>query len=208
MTLMTKKNLVIVLRLAFAALALAGVVVQLGISLRTGFGAVNFFSYFTILSNIFASAVFIISALRLARNYRTTDRDVAIRGASVMYMVFVGAVFNTLLRDVDLGGLLPWINTVHHLIMPVAVLVDWIVWPPRSSISLKTVLLWMIFPVVYVVYSLVRGAFVGFYPYPFLNPTTQGYGGVAVYCVILVVAFAALALLIRWLANRVQRPNA
>ncbi|GAB3536219.1 Pr6Pr family membrane protein [Arthrobacter tecti] len=198
----------IAFRLVFAALSLAGVVVQLTISLNSDFGAVNFFSYFTILSNIIASLVFIISAVRLARNYQTNDADVAIRGGSVVYMVFVGVVFNTLLRDVDLGGLLPWINTVHHMVMPLAVLVDWIVWPPRSRISLRTVFVWMIFPVVYVLYSLIRGAAVGFYPYPFLDPTVQRYGGVALYCAALVVAFAVLALLVRWIANRVQHAGA
>ncbi|NJC23749.1 hypothetical protein BJ994_002825 [Arthrobacter pigmenti] len=205
---MTKKNLVIAFRLVFAALSLAGVVVQLTISLNSDFGAVNFFSYFTILSNIIASLVFIISAVRLARNYQTNDVDVAIRGGSVVYMVFVGVVFNTLLRDVELGGLLPWINTVHHMVMPLAVLVDWIVWPPRSRIRLRTVFVWMIFPVAYVLYSLIRGAVVGFYPYPFLDPTVQGYGGVALYCAALVVAFAVLALLVRWIANRVQHAGA
>ena len=37
-----------------------------------------------------------------------------IRGAAVVYIVFVGLLFNTLLRDVDLGGLLPWFNAVCH----------------------------------------------------------------------------------------------
>ena len=169
----------------------------------------NFFSYFTILGNIFASVVFIIGAVRLMRGYQTNDADVAIRGASVVYMVFIGIVFNTLLIGVDLGGLLPWINTVHHMVMPLVVLIDWIVWPPRSRVSVRTALLWMVFPAVYVVYSLVRGAIVGFYPYPFFNPAAVGgYGGVALYCAAMLVAFVALAFLIRWLANRTVREEA
>ncbi len=193
---------VIVGRFVLAALSLAGVIIQLSITVASNFGVVNFFSYFTILSNLFASFVFIVSAVRLARGYTPTTTDVAIRGASVVYMVFVGVVFNVLLRDVELGGLLPWINVVHHLVMPIAVIVDWLVWPPKQRISLRTALLWVIFPVVYTVYSLVRGAVTGFYPYPFFSPVVQkGYGGVALYCAMMLVGFVLLALLIRWSGN-------
>lgn len=199
---MVKRNLVIAFRLVLAALSLAGVVVQLVIAIQTDFGLVNFFSYFTTLTNILASAVFIVSAVRLARGHETSDLDVAIRGGSVVYMAFVGIVFNTLLVGADLGGLLPWVNVVHHMVMPLAVLVDWVVWPPRSRISVRTALLWMIFPAAYVVYSLIRGAVVGFYAYPFFNPAVNGgYGGVALYCGVMLVAFVGLAFLVRWLAN-------
>ena len=59
-------TLVIGLRLLFAGLSLAGVLTQLVIAIQTHFGVVSFFSYFTILSNIIASCVFIVSAIQLA----------------------------------------------------------------------------------------------------------------------------------------------
>lgn len=189
-------------RLVLAALSLAGVITQLSVSVAADFGVVNFFSYFTILSNLFASYVFIVSAIRLSRGYIATTSDVAIRGASVVYMLFVGIVFNTLLTGADLGGLKPWINVVHHMVMPVAVIVDWLVWPPRRTISMRTGMLWLAFPAIYTVYSLVRGAITGWYPYPFFSPKSQGYGGVAIYCVVLLVAFFLVTLLVRWTGNR------
>lgn len=36
-----------------------------------------------------------------------------VRGASVVYLAFVGLVFNTLLVGADLGELVPWVNVVH-----------------------------------------------------------------------------------------------
>ena len=199
---MLKRNLVIAFRLILAALSLTGVVVQFIIAIQTNFGIVNFFSYFTNLTNMIASTVFIISAIRLARGYETNTIDVAIRGGSVVYMVFVGIVFNTLLVGADLGDLEPWVNTVHHMVMPLAVIIDWVIWPPRSRVALKTAFLWMIFPVAYVTYSLIRGALVGFYAYPFFSPAANGgYGGVALYCGAMLIAFVLLALLVRGLAN-------
>jgi hypothetical protein len=183
-------------------LALAGVATQLYLTITNQHSVINFFSYFTILSNIIAAAVFIISAVRLGSGYTPNKFDDAIRGASIVYMIFVGIVFSILLRDTDLGDLMPWINTVHHYIMPVAVIIDWMLQPPKSKISRRTALLWLSFPTIYVAYSLIRGAITDFYPYPFFNPSIQnGYGGVAVYCIVMLVAFVALSFGVRWMAN-------
>jgi hypothetical protein len=200
---MTTRTAAIAFRFFFAAIGLAAVGTQFVLHVTAGFSIVNFFSYFTNLSNIFISVVFIISALRLLRD-RTlvSSSDVAIRGAAVVYIVFVGLVFNTLLRDADLGDLLPWVNFVCHLLMPIVGLLDWLLWAPRRRIPLSAAFWWLVFPAVYVVYSLVRGALTGFYPYPFFNPAAVGgYGGVALYCAGMLVGFLVLALLVRWVGN-------
>ncbi|GAA1826507.1 Pr6Pr family membrane protein [Microlunatus capsulatus] len=203
---MTRLRAVVLVRLVAAALSLAGVVVQLLVALETGLGAVSFFSYFTTLSNVLGSVVLIGSALRLVAGRAPSPPAVAVRGASVVYLAFVGLVFNTLLRGEDLGDLRPWVNLVHHVVMPLVVVVDWVLQPSRVRISLRTALLWAVFPAVYVAYSLVRGSATGFYPYPFFNPGANGgYGGVVVSCLVLLMAFAALALLVRWAGNRSPR---
>ena len=193
-------------RLLLAAASIAGVVTQLVIAVRTGFGIVNFFSYFTTLGNLFASGVFIAGAVRILRRRPSSARWEEFRGASVVYMAFVGIVFNTLLRDADLGDLTPWVNVVHHVLMPAAVVLDWVVLPPRRLLPLRTAAGWVIVPVVYTVYSVVRGADVGFYPYPFFDPSAVGGPvGVAAYCAVLLVAFVALALVVRGLGNALHR---
>lgn len=181
-------------------------ITQFSITLANNYGVVDFFSYFTNLSNMIAGTIFIISAIRLLRGTESSRSDVMIRGASVVYMVFVGVVFNTLLRDADLGELMPWVNLVHHTVMPVAVLLDWILMPPKHRIPLRTAFMWLAFPAVYVAYSLIRGALVGFYAYPFFNPIVQnGYLGVAIYCAVMLVAFLAVSLGVRYLGNRVLK---
>lgn len=196
----------IALRVILAAASLAGVATQLVIAIRTDFGLVNFFSYFTTLSNLFASFVFIWGTIRILRGAPNSARWEAIRGASVVYMAFVGIVFNTLLVGADLGGLLPWVNVVHHMLMPLVVVIDWMLLPPKARLSLRTALLWVIVPVVYTAYSVIRGALVGFYCYPFFNPAAVGgYGGVALYCVVLLAVFVVLALVIRAIGNAFNR---
>lgn len=194
---MTQRTAAIVFRLVFAALSLIAVGVQFfGVTVPKGQSVVNFFSYFTNLSNLFISVVFIVSAVRLIRGRTDPSAgDVAIRGAAVVYILFVGVVFNTLLRDVDLGDLIPWVNAIVHFLIPIAGVVDWLIWPPRRRLPFRVVLLWMIWPAVYSIVALVRGAIDGFYPYPFFNPAASGgYGGVALLCVLLIIGFFVLAL--------------
>lgn len=196
------RTVVITLRLVLAALSVAGVVTQFVIAVQTHFGITDFFSYFTTLANLFGSVVFVVGPVRLLR--RSADDEVApaVRGASVLYLAFVGIVFNTLLVGADLGGLQPWVNVVHHMVMPLAVVVDWLVWPPRRRLGWGVLAPWMAFVAAYVAYSLVRGAVTGFYAYPFFNPgAVGGYGGVTLYCLAMLVGFVVLALLVRWSGN-------
>lgn len=57
----------VVFRLVMAVASLAGVVAQLIIVVRTDFSLANLFSFFTILSTLFASIIFIVGAARVLR---------------------------------------------------------------------------------------------------------------------------------------------
>jgi hypothetical protein len=53
---------------------------------------------------------------------------------------------------------------------------------------------------------IIRGATDGWVPYPFLDPA-NGYGSVAVYCVIIAIAFAVVGWLVLWYSRvRVLKP--
>jgi uncharacterized membrane protein len=65
----------------------------------------------------------------------------------------------------------------------------------------------MIWPAVYAIVAVVRGAITGFYPYFFFNPAAAGgYGGVILLCVVMLVMFVVLAFGVRavgnWLSTR------
>ena len=200
---MNSRVAAIAFRLIFAVVALTAVAVQFTtVTLAKGHSVPNFFSYFTNLSNIIISLVFIISAVNLARSREPRAVDTAIRGGAVVYIAFVGLVFNTLLRDTDLGDLIPWVNVALHMLLPIVAIIDWLVWPPRRPLAFRLTFVWMIFPALYVAYSLIRGALIGFYPYPFFNPAVSGgYPGVAAYCAVMLVGFFVLATLVWWLGN-------
>lgn len=199
--------MIIIARLFFATLALTAIGQQLMLHIAASYSVVNFFSYFTNLSNLLAAVVLLISVFgRSAMSAATLD---LLRYASVVNMTVVGLVFAALLRNVDLGGLLPWVNFVLHYIMPVVIVLDWLLQPPATKLQAKHLGIAFVFPALYIGYVVLRGASMGWYPYPFLNPANVGgYGGVAMYAVGITVTFFIAAWALLAIGNRLSKADA
>jgi hypothetical protein len=186
--------LVRVARLAFAGLAIAAVVA----AIRVTGSLADFFSYFTIESNLLAIVVLVVGGTLDPQGRRW----VYLRGAATLFMVITGIVYAVLLAHAEVGLTSPWINDTLHRVTPVVMLVDWIAFSPWTRGSYRAALGWLIVPVAYFAYSLLRGAAVHWYPYPFLNPGHPGgYGRVVIYAVVLAVFMGLLALAINAIAR-------
>jgi hypothetical protein len=185
-------------KIGFALLALSSVVLEIVTLMQRGvFNPANFFSFFTIQANIFAAVVLLVSALFMMKRKKSKRLDV-VRGASTLYMVLTGVVFATLLSNLDPRILtaVPWDNTVLHYIMPIVLLIDWLLDRSATSPTGRVILVWLIYPAVYVAYTLLRGALVNWYPYPFLNPVNGGYGSIAVVSIFIAVFTGSAAVLL------------
>ena len=171
---MNRRDFIAGYRLFFGVLAASAVIVQLAYGAQRGWSTVNFFSFFTIESNIFAILVLLLSTSFHGKRWEL------IRGAATLYMTTTGLVYVFLLTGLEesLQTTLPWVNAVLHYITPVVMFLDWFVDRPKNYITFKTGLYWITFPLAYLAYSLIRGAITNWYPYPFLDPTKQGYLGV------------------------------
>lgn len=198
---MKKRTFVSLVRVALATLSFTAIITQMIEMLQAGKSLVNFFSFFTIESNILAAALLLIAGVAgLAGSKKNLFEY--LRGAATVYMTMTGIIYIVLLSN-DPGTLLiPWVNTVLHYIMPVAVLIDWLIHPPIKAISYKRALTWMIFPVIYLVYSFIRGAFVGWYPYPFIDPSISSWRYIIATCFIICIG---VVVLIRILIIRPRR---
>lgn len=184
-----------------AALAvLVAITYQVGNSLQhRGFSTTDYFSYFTELSNLFAAAIFLYGTIH-PRGTRSRTVEL-FRGAAVVYMLTTGIVYAVLLSGQDVTY--PWVNTIVHRLMPVAVALDWLIDPPRVRLELRQTILWMSFPLVYVMYTLTRGAIINWYPYFFVNPNRHGgYLLVAGDCAAITVGILALIVAATWVGNR------
>jgi hypothetical protein len=163
---------------------------------------VNYFSYFTIQSNLIAAAVLLLGAARW-RGERSSTFDL-VRGGAVVYMSITGIVFTLLLSGTDVDTAIPWVNTVVHQLMPLVMVVDWLVDPPVARLTFRQGLTWLSYPSVWIVYILIRGSIVGKYPYPFLDPANGGYSSVAVYCVAILLLMALVCAATVGLANAIR----
>lgn len=198
----TSKTLLLSYRTLFGLLG-AGTLVSEILNLVTNnqFNLINFLSYFTMENNILVSVVFLLSALAIATGKHSRVLEV-LRGLSAVFIVVVALGYGILLGGWLEGTVLAttaWNNTVFHYIMPLAALLDLLIDRPRTSYNFKKSLWWLLFPATFIGYSLTRGALTGWYPYSFLDPSTQGYGSIAV----TVAGLLTLCVVLIWCATKV-----
>ena len=197
---MNRTSAVAAFRVLFAGLTVVAIVVQLAsLAAKGTLNPVNYFSYFTIDSNLIAIGVLIAAALN--RDRASTPRVDLVRGGAVVYMSITGIVFTLLLSNTDVDTAIPWVNSVVHELMPLVMLADWLITPPAARLRMRQGVLWLSLPLVWIIYTIIRGAIVNLYPYPFLNPANGGYASVAVYCVAILIAMLVVSALVVVLAN-------
>lgn len=192
-------------RLAFAATAIVAMTYQFATSSDTAFQKANFFSFFTIQSNLLG--VVALFALVLVPRARRTSLFDGARTAVVLYMAITGVVFALLLSGLqeELQTTVSWVDFVVHKLMPVVLVADWLLDPPRHRLPRVAVLAWLAYPLTWLAYTLVRGEAEGWYPYPFVDVTKLGYDGVLVRSVALAAGFALAGAGLLWLGNRRAR---
>lgn len=191
----SRNTFLISYKLFFALLGFSAIITEMVVTIERGtFKAENFFSYFTIETNILVMITLLASAIAIAAG--KSGKFDLLRSATTVYILVVGIGFSVLLsglKDVELTAV-PWDNVVLHYIIPVAVFADFITDRPRRKLPFKKALLWLLFPIMYAIYALVRGGLTGWYPYPFLNPDVAGASSV----VTTILALFALGLLLIW----------
>lgn len=192
------------IRLALASLLAVALVSQLFIGMsRSDLTIVRFFSYFTVLSN--TGAVVMLTWLA-ARPGRDESLGFAtFRGAVTVYMSVTFLVYITILYPqlADVAVPEPWIDWSIHIVGPLLLIVDYMVYRPPVHFPSRTLLIWLVFPAVYLVYSLVRGPLVDWYPYPFLDPASgDGYWSVALWSLVVLSVILGFGFLYYWWTNR------
>ena len=167
---------------------------------------VNFFSFFTIQSNLLAVALLLglefDGTTPLGRFARWA------RGAITLYMTMTGAIYAVLLAPVaaDVSTQLDWVNTVVHVLAPIVVLGDWLIDRIEPAPTRRSALWWLAFPIAWLAYTVIRGLIVDWYPYPFIDPrdgvehAAGSWPVVIVTSLVLAVIVAVVAQALAWAA--------
>jgi hypothetical protein len=193
-------------RLVVAGTAVVAITYQFAIlNAAPGYAKGNFWSFFTIQSNVLA--VGLLCLLVLVQPDRRTPLFDAVRGAVVLYIAITGVVFALLLsgHQEQVQTASAWVDFVVHKLMPILVVADWLVEPPPHRLPRWTVAAWLVYPLAWFVYTLARGAIVDWYPYPFVDVSELGYQAVLARAVALGVGFGLAAAALLWIGNRRAR---
>ncbi|MFT3934431.1 MAG: Pr6Pr family membrane protein [Chitinophagaceae bacterium] len=157
----------------------------------------QFFSFFTILTNIMVALSFTAVALSPRAGKLQWLTNTGPLTAVTVYIMMVCIIANTLLLGLlDLHGLAFMVDKMLHLILPLSMLLFWIIFVDKNGLSFSAALYWLWYPVLYVLYLIVLGAATGFYPYPFANAGKLGLPRALLNGVGITAAFALLSLLL------------
>lgn len=188
------------LRLAIGISLLGSVVWQITDRvLADRFRPTEYFVFFSIDSSILAGVVGLVGAYVLLSGKEESERLMTIRMVATVSMVIVGVVYHALLGDSaidprDIGYDWPRIpNLIIHSWAPIAVVIDFLLSYKGALPRLRQALWVIVYPLVWLSFSVVRGLLDGWWPYWFINPNSEiGLTGMLMYIVLIAIAFVVL----------------
>ncbi|MBX2925928.1 MAG: Pr6Pr family membrane protein [Chitinophagaceae bacterium] len=157
---------------------------------------IRFFSFFTILTNLLVAVYFTVSMVKQKGRYLSMlDKPGTLTSVTV-YITVVGLVYQVVLRSTwNPTGLQKIVDELLHSIIPVIVIFFWYLYERKSLVKFRQIPQWLLYPLLYLVYILIRGSFSGFYPYPFVNVANIGLQKVLINCVVLTALFIGISAL-------------
>ncbi|MDD2048572.1 Pr6Pr family membrane protein [Pseudomonas putida] len=173
-------------------------------------GLVNFFSYFTVLSNTLVAVVLSQAAFGRESAARRWFLGPAVSSAIAASIVLVGLAYSLLLRHLWQPQGWQWLaDELLHDVMPLLFIGYWWCCVEKGSLRLRHLLAWLLYPAGYFAYVLLRGESIGVYPYPFIDVASLGYGQVLLNALAIVLGFIAIGLLIlgldHWQGGRLAK---
>lgn len=165
----------------------------------------NTFVYFTIWSNILVA---IVCLMLLANPHRSGKVFDVFRVFSLTAITITGIVYNAVLRaEANSVGFAEFNTNVLHVFVPIAAVVGWLIFGPRIKFSGKTVLWCAVIGLVWLVFTFIRGGIIHWYPYPFLNVDSVGFGAAVITCIGILIVAMLFASLILWLDKKLPGPK-
>jgi hypothetical protein len=135
-----------------------------------------FLSFFTVLTNILVCVSVTCPLIApLSVPGRLFARPSVVAGIAVN-IFFVALSYHFLLRNVwNPQGAQLLADVLLHYVIPLLYVLHWWLYFRAGSLRWSHPALWAVYPAAYFIYALVRGVFVGSYPYGFIDVAAIGY---------------------------------
>lgn len=164
---------------------------------------IRFFSYFTILTNSLVATCFLWMFFRL--NRLDSERTLHIPSyytAITVYILVVGLIYQIILRPL-------WkperfnkiVDELLHTVVPLCTFIFWMLYGRTKTIPYSSIPTWLLYPVIYLIYIIIRGYYSDFYPYPFIDVTALGHAKVAINALLVAALFSGLMVLLIFINN-------
>ena len=173
-------------------------------------GLVNFFGFFTVLSNILVATVLTQAAFGRESPARRFWLTPWVASGVLASILFVAIAYSLLLRHLWQPQGWQWLaDGLLHDVMPLAFALYWWLRVEKGTLRIRHLLAWLLYPLAYFGYALLRGQWVGFYPYPFIDVAALGYSRVLLNAAVMLAAFVVLGLCVigldRWQGWRLAK---
>jgi len=140
----------------------------------------EYFAYFTIQSSMIAAVTLAVAGWWRLGGYPETLLLARVRLSVVCYSSVTAIVYNALLRGLppaaaDAGYHWPVIpNEILHVWAPLLIALDFVITASSARLRWRSVFAVLLYPVAWILFSVVRGLATNWWPYWFLNPTEPG----------------------------------
>jgi hypothetical protein len=170
-------------------------------------GLLSFFSYFTVLTNTLVATVLTCEWTSRESAARRWFLQPWVSSGIAVSIAVVGLAYSLLLRHLwHPEGWQFLADELMHDVMPLLFLAYWGFCVPKGTLRVRHIGRWVIYPLVYFAYLLLRGHELAVYPYPFIDVDKLGYPQVFLNAAGLLAGFVLIALgligLDRWLGRR------
>jgi hypothetical protein len=156
----------------------------------------RFLLFFTILSNLLVAISLTTILIKPTSSAGRFFEKPATIAAITLYIFIVGLVYNLVLRNIwNPTGRDKVADELLHVAVPLLYTIYFLFFAPKEWLPWKTLLPWLIYPAVYLIYAMIRGVLENFYVYPFLDLNVLSTSKVIFNCSMVLIAFVVVGLL-------------
>ena len=174
----------------------------------------EYFAYFSIVTAIVAGAFLVSTGVGILQNKEDSKSIEITRLGLTVAMIVVGVVYHALLagvagdvRDGDyVWPVLP--NEVIHTYGPMLIVIEYLLSHKAFRLKLRAALWVAVFPLIWLVFSVIRGLVTNWWPYWFINPNEEGgVLGMLTYITAITSFFFILGFLVLGIKKLIQKVN-
>lgn len=175
-----------------------------GLSLWVGIA--RYFGYFTILTNFLVGLAFTVPLVQPRSRWGQFFSHPNVRSAIALHIIVVGIAYSLLLRHIwNPEGWQLIADRLLHDVSPIVYGLFWFLFVPKETLRWRNLPGWLIYPLIYLIVALVRGAVFHWYPYPFLEVDKFGYLQVLLNGVMLFIGFCGVGAVLIGIARFIHR---